>query len=81
MKREVEFVFADVVSKGIHDLTALLIPDIRIALDEDYGALFANLAGAPAEILVEFMLQEAMHVVATVFLLHHHQRGVLREGF
>ena len=35
MKRKVEFVFPDVVSKCIHDLTALLIPDVRFILDKD----------------------------------------------
>jgi hypothetical protein len=26
--------------------------------------------------LIEFVLQEAMHIVAAIFLFHHHQRRV-----
>src|ERR1022692_1947003 len=70
---EVDLVFADVVGERVHDLAPLLIPDIRLILDEDDGALTADFAGASAQVPVELVLEEAVHVVAAVLLLHHHE--------
>ena len=61
---QVDLVFADVVGERVHDLAALLIPDVRLALDQDHGALAADFAGAAAQVAVELVLEEAVHVVA-----------------
>ena len=79
MQGEVDFVFADVVGERVHDLAALLIPDVRLVLDQDDGTLAADFAGAAAQVAVELVLQKAVHVVAAVLLLHDHERGVLGE--
>ena len=73
---EVDLVFADVVGEGVHDLAAFLIPDVGLVLDVDYGALSADFASAAAEVAVELVLEEAVHAVGTVLLLHDHEGGV-----
>ena len=79
VQREVDLVFADVVGQRVHHLAALLIPDVRLVLHQDHGALAADFAGAAAQVTVELVLQEAVHVVAAVFLLHDHERGVFGQ--
>ncbi len=78
---EIELVFADVVGEGVHDLAALLVPDIRFVLDKVDGTLATNLARSASEVAVEFVLvlEELAHVVCAVFLLHDHECGVLGE--
>ena len=41
----------------------------------------ANLAGAAAQIAVQEMAQDFMHIILAIFLLHHHVGGILRQGF
>jgi hypothetical protein len=48
MKCKVEFVFTDIVSQGVHDLTALLIPDVGFILDEYERTFPADLASTSA---------------------------------
>jgi len=43
------------------------------------GALAAGFAGSAAQVAIQLVLQEAVHVVAAVLLLHDHQGGVLGE--
>ena len=77
----VELVFADVVGEAVEDERTLLIPDVGFVLDEDEGVLVADLAGAAAEIAVELVGEELVHVVGAVLLLHDAEGGVLGEGF
>ena len=79
MQGQVEFLLADVVGQRVHHVPALLIPDVRLILHQRHRPLAADLAGASAQVAVELVLQKAVHVVAAVFALHHHQRGVFGE--
>ena len=81
VQREIEFVFADVVGKRIENLAALLVPDVLLALNQGERRLVANLAGAAAQIGVQFVAEVAMHQVAAVLVRHDLQRGILGEAF
>ena len=79
MQRQIDLVFADVIGQRVHHLPALLIPDIRLVLNQHHRPLAADFAGASAQVPVKLMLQRTMHVIAAVLLLHHHQRGILGQ--
>ena len=81
MQRGVDLVFADIVGQGVHDLPALLVPDVRLALHQGQRRFVADFAGAAAQIAVQKMAQHLAHVVLAVFLLHHHVGGILRQRF
>ena len=49
MQGEIEFVFADVISERIEDLSAFLIPDVGFALNQCERWLMAALAGTAAQ--------------------------------
>ena len=81
MEREIEFVFADVVGQRVENLAALLVPDVLLALHEGEWRFVADLAGAAAQIAVEFVAEEAMHQIAAVLVRHHLQGRVLGQAF
>ena len=81
VQREVDLVFADVVGERVHDLAAFLIPDVGLVLDEHDGRLAADFAGAAAQVAVELVLEEPVHVVGAVFLLHDHAARSIRPAF
>ena len=78
---QVDLVFANVVRQRVHYLAALLIPNVRLVLHQHHRTFLAGLARAAAQVSVEFILQKPAHVLRTVLLLHHHQRGILGQRF
>ena len=50
VQREIELVFADVVRKRVENLTAFLIPDVLLALNQSERRLVADFTGAAAQI-------------------------------
>ena len=53
--------------------------DIRLVLYLVQRQFFQQFAAAPAQVAIQFGLQELAHLPATVFLLHHHQCRVLGQ--
>ena len=43
MQCEVHLIFADIIGERVHDLAALLVPDVTFALDERQGAFAPGL--------------------------------------
>ena len=78
-ERPVERFFTDVVAQGVHHDTAFAIVDVLLVLHQQQRHLLDQLAGTVAQVVVELVLQESVHLLGTVFLLHHHQRRVLRH--
>jgi hypothetical protein len=81
VEREIEFVFADVVGKGVENLATLLVPDIGLALDQSQWRLVAELAGAAPQISIELVPEVAMHEVRSVLVRHDLEGGVFGETF
>ncbi len=81
MQRGVDLVFADVVGERVHHQPTFLIPDVGFTLDQDQWRLFADFAGAAAEIGVELVFQIFVDVVGAVLFLHHFERGIFGERF
>ena len=53
VQREINLVFANVISQSVHDLASLLVPDIRLTLDKREGRLVTQLPGAAAQVFIE----------------------------
>ena len=80
VQREVELIFPDVISERIQYLAALLIPDVRLALNQRERRFVPRLTRATAQVCVQFMLQIAMHEIASVLMRHNLQRRIFGQA-
>ncbi len=79
-ERAVHRILAEPLLKQVHGQRALAVVDILLVLHPAERKLLDHLIDAVAQIIVELEFQEAPDRILSVKLLHHHQRGILRQG-
>jgi hypothetical protein len=77
VQSEVDLVLTDIVCERVHDLAALLIPNVVLALHQCQRTFAANFAGTPGQIAIQKMVHDSAHVVLAVLVLHDHVGGIL----
>ncbi len=63
MQGTIDFVFPDVVGKGVHDLAALLIPHIWFPLNQRERRLVTDFTGTAAQVRIKEVPEHLSHVV------------------